>query len=169
MTEKSSWLRRHKTSILLVCSGTRCSAYRENERTISLAVGAPWAQIWLCSPPIVTQNLIFSFLSNKQSNFLLILTYNENIRRMQHTLRATQEEEEKKKTGLGFHFLSEQYELQTNTMWFILSWPRRGFHYSETARMPTRSMVHETASFYWHGIQSAPLGYMSLALQWGHL
>lgn len=67
---------------------------------------------------------------------------------------------------MGFHFLSEQYELQTNTMWFILSWPRRGFHYSETARMPTRSMVHETASFYWHGIQSAPLGYMSLALQW---
>lgn len=104
MTEKSSWLRRHKTSILLVCSGTRCSAYRENERTISLAVGAPWAQIWLCSPPIVTQNLIFSFLSNKQSNFLLILTYNENIRRMQHTLRATQEEEEKKKQVWAFIF-----------------------------------------------------------------
>lgn len=35
--------------------------------------------------------------------------------------------------------------------------------------MPTRSMVHETASFYWHGIQSVPLGYMSLALQRGQL
>lgn len=42
-----------------------------------------------------------------------------------------------------------------------------GFHHSVTVRMPTRSMVHETASFYWHGIQSVPLGYMSLGLQWG--
>lgn len=38
VTEKSSWLRRYKTSILLARSGTCCSTYRENERTISLAV-----------------------------------------------------------------------------------------------------------------------------------
>lgn len=37
-----------------------------------------------------------------------------------------------------------------------------GFHHSVTVGMPTGSMVHETASFYWHGIQSVPLGYMSL-------
>lgn len=122
MTEKSSWLRRHKTSILLVCSGTRCSAYRENERTISLAVGAPWAQIWLCSPPIVTQNLIFSFLSNKQSNFLLILTYNENIRRMQHTLRATQEEEKKQnRFGLSFSLWAVRATDQHNVIHIILT------------------------------------------------
>lgn len=42
-----------------------------------------------------------------------------------------------------------------------------GFHRSVTVRMPTPSLVHETASFYWHDIQSVPLGYMSLAMQWG--
>lgn len=52
-------------------------------------------------------------------------------------------------------------------MRFILSWPQREFHRSVTVKMPTRSMVHETASFYWHGIQSVPPGYMSLALLWG--
>lgn len=66
-----------------------------------------------------------------------------------------------------FNSSSEQYRPQRNKMWFTLSWPRRGFHHSVTVRMPTRSMVHETVSFYWHGIQSVPLGYMSLALQWG--
>lgn len=66
-----------------------------------------------------------------------------------------------------FNSSSEQHNPPRNKMWFTLSWPRRGFHRSVTVRMPTRSMVHETASFYWHGIQSVPPGYMSLALQWG--
>lgn len=80
-----------------------------------------------------------------------------------------QKKERGKKSSLRvpFNSSSEQYRSQRNKMWFTLSWPRRGFHHSVTVRMPTRSMVHETASFYWHGIQSVPLGYMSLALQWG--
>lgn len=53
-----------------------------------------------------------------------------------------------------FNSPSEQFIPPRNKMWFTFSWPRSGFHHSVTVRMPTRSMAHETASFYWHGIQS---------------
>lgn len=56
--------------ILLGRSGTCRSTYRENERTISLAVCARQAQIRLFSPPIVTQSLIFSFLSKQTLNLI---------------------------------------------------------------------------------------------------
>lgn len=57
---------------------------------------------------------------------------------------------------------------EQNVIHIILTSKGGGF-ISVAVWMPTRSMVHETASFYWHGIQSVPLGYMSLALQRGQL
>lgn len=173
--KKSSWLRRYKTSILLGRSGTCCSTYRENKRTISLAVCALRAQIRLFFPPIVTPNLIFSFLSKQttQSDFFFFCppcrTYNASDVQPQIVKGRTQVGYSRWDLVLRvpFNSSSERHNPPRNKMWFTLSWPRRGFHHSVTVRMPTRSMVHETASFYWHGIQSVPPGYMSLALEWG--
>ena len=80
-----------------------------------------------------------------------------------------EEEREKKKIKLrvvvSLYFRAVQDTEEQNVIRIIMT--SKGFHHSVTVRMPTRSMVHETASFYWHGIQSAPLGYMSLAFAVG--
>lgn len=71
--EEGSRLRRFKTSILLSLSGTCCSTYREDKRTISPAACALRAQIWLFSSPVVTQNLIFAFLPKQTRNTIFSL------------------------------------------------------------------------------------------------
>lgn len=87
-----------------------------------------------------------------------------NPNRPPHIYACKLSEKQKGELRVRFNFPWEQRDPPRNKMWFILSRPRREFHLSVTVRMPTRSMVHETASFYWHGIQSDAPGCMSLAL-----
>lgn len=117
----------------------------------------------------MSPDLIFSFLS-KQTLNLIFSMYGHTLHQVYATnCKRNKQEKEKKKQVSGCCLILPQScaNQLRNKMCFILSWPRREFHRSVTAKMPTRSMVHETASFYWHGIQSVPPGYMSLALQWG--
>lgn len=92
MMEKSSWLRRYKTSILLARSGTCGSTYGENERTISLAVCALLAQIRLFSPPIGTQNLIVLFLFKQTPNQIFPLHWHSI-----HQIHATNRKRNRRK------------------------------------------------------------------------
>ncbi len=109
-----------------------------------------WLRIWS-----------FHFWTHKHSIWFSSCIDTQYIRYMPQILTKTEMQK------IKFDSSSELYILLRNKMRFTLSWPRIGFHRSVTVRMPTWSMVHETASFYWHGIQSDPPGYMSLALQWG--
>lgn len=109
-----------------------------------------WVRIWS-----------FHLCPNKQFDFFHVRT---------HTalgIYATYCKRNRRGERVLFNSPSERCSPPRNKMRFILSWPQREFHRSVTVKMPTRSMVHETASFYWHGIQSVPPGYMSLALLWG--
>lgn len=114
-----------------------------------------WVRLWS-----------FHFCPDKHSIWFPPCMDTRCIKYMSETVRETMRKNMSSFRAL-FNSPSEQYNPLRNKMRFILSWPQREFHHSVTAKMPTRSMVHETASFYWHGIQSVPPGYMSLVVQWG--
>lgn len=108
----------------------------------------------------------FDLFISVQTNNQIFTMYGHKTHEIYATNHKRNKEGRKSSLRVLFNSPSEQCNPLRNKMPFILSWPRRSF-IAVTMRMPTWSMVHETASFYWHGIQSVSPGYMSLALQWG--
>lgn len=110
--EKSSSLRRYKTSILLGCSGTCCFTNRENENeNFSGCTRTAGSNLIIFSTYCDSEfDLLITVQTNTQSDFPLVLKNQMDATYCKKNNRQNKESG----PSVQFHFSSERYETQRN-------------------------------------------------------